>query len=150
MAAHTENTKVFENQPINIRIKLAGLWIAAMFCYIYADILAFYDPWLLDEISKGNLGFVGPITQNLKFGIGILMSIPAFMVVACCFTRPLNCRRLNIIFGAIKTLAIAITLVISTHYYYIYFAILEIAITSSIVWLSWKWPSEITAPQKGR
>lgn len=143
MISPVENTKVCEDKPVSIRAKLAGLWIAAMFCYIYADILSLYDPWLLEEILKGNLGFVGPITQSLKLGIGLLMSIPALMVIACCFASVAKCRGLNIIFGAIKTLVIAITLVISTHYYYIYFAVLEIAITSSIVWLSWKWPSNI-------
>lgn len=137
----TENTKMFENPPVSIRMKLVGLWIGAMFCYLYADILSFYDPWLLEEILKGNMGFIGPLTQGLKLGVGMLMSIPAVMVIACCFAKPAPCRWLNIIFGTIKTLAIVITLVISTHYYYIYFAILEIAITSFIVWLSWKWPS---------
>lgn len=145
MISPTETTKVLESHPVSIRAKLAGLWIAAMFCYLYADILSFYDPWLLAEILKGNLGFVGPITQGLKFAIGVLMSIPSFMVIACCFTSATICRRLNILFGTIKTLAIVITLVISTHYYYIYFAVLEIAITSYIVWLSWKWPSDITS-----
>src|SRR5690606_827806 len=142
MTSSTQNSKVLENPPVNIRVKLAGLWIAAMFCYIYADILSFYDPWLIGEIQKGNMGFVGPITQGLKLGVGVLMSIPALMVIACCFVRPAICRWLNVICGVIKTLAIVITLIISTHYYYIYYGILEVAITSYIVWLSWKWPSK--------
>lgn len=141
MTSSTQNSKLLENPPVNIRVKLAGLWIAAMFCYIYGDILSFYDPWLIGEIQKGNMGFVGPITQGLKLGVGVLMSIPALMVIACCFVRPAICRWLNVICGVIKTLAIVITLIISTHYYYIYFGILEVAITSYIVWLSWKWPS---------
>lgn len=140
MARHSEDTKALYDPIINIRLKLAALWIAAMFCYLYADILAFYDAWLLGEILKGNMGFIGPITQSLKLGIAILMSIPAIMVVVCCFVKPPICRWLNIIFGIVFTLIIGVTLVISTYYYYIYFGIMEMAITSFIVWMSWKWP----------
>jgi Family of unknown function (DUF6326) len=147
MTERKENKKTFQDSPINTRAKLAGLWIAAMFCYIYADILAFYDPYLLGEILKGNMGFIGPITQGLKLGVGILMSIPAIMVVACCFAKASICRWFNIIFGVIFTLIIIATLSISTVYFYIYFGLLEIAITSFIVWLGWKWPLEITARQ---
>ncbi len=142
MTDHNENKKSFQNSPVNIRVKLAGLWIAAMFCYIYADILAFYDPYLLGEILKGNMGFIGPITQGLKLGVGILMSIPAIMVVACCFANPSICRWLNIIFGVIFTLVIIVTLSISNVYFYIYFGLLEITITSFIVWCAWNWPKQ--------
>lgn len=145
MISPTESTKVLENQPIGIRIKLAALWIAAMFCYIYADILAFYDPWLVGEILKGNMGFVGPITQGLKLGVGVLMSIPAIMVIACCFVKPSICRWLNVVFGVIFTLVIIATLYKSTLYYYMYFGVLEILITSYVVWLSWTWPSELSS-----
>jgi hypothetical protein len=142
MTNQNENKKSFQDSPVNIRVKLAGLWIAAMFCYIYADILGFYDPYLLGEILKGNMGFIGPITQGLKLGVGILMSIPAIMVVVCCFANSSLCRLLNIIFGVIFTLVIIATLSISTLYYYIYFGILEIAITSLIVWCAWCWPKQ--------
>lgn len=147
MTAFTENTKKLENQPVCLRIKLAGLWIAAMFCYMYADILAFYDPYLLGEIQKGNMGFIGPITQGLKLGVGMLMSIPALLVLTCYLLRPSICRWLNIIFGVIFTLIILITISVSTLYYYFYFGALEVLITSYIVWLSWKWPLEISARQ---
>lgn len=145
MTEYKENAKALQDPPVNIRVKLAGLWIAAMFCYIYADILAFYDPYLLGEILKGNMGFIGPITQGLKLGVGILMSIPAIMVVACCFANASLCRWLNIIFGVIFTLIIMVTIFIGIVYYYLYFGVLEILTTSFIVWLAWKWPSEVTA-----
>ena len=149
MTENKEENKVLNNPQVNIRMKLAGLWIAVMFCYLYADILAFYDPYLLGEIQKGNMGFIGPITQALKLGIGVVMSIPAIMVIVCCFVKPSICRWLNIIFGTIFTLIITATIVISTLYYYIYFGILEISITIFIVWSGWKWPSTITDSKNG-
>ena len=38
------------------------------------------------------MGRIGPITQELKLGIGVLMSIPALMVVANLFLTPSICR----------------------------------------------------------
>lgn len=147
MTAHKEKTSLLHNPPVNIRMKLTGLWIAAMFCYIYADIIGFYDPYLVGEILKGNMGFIGPITQGLKLGVALLMSIPAIMVIACCFTKPSICRWLNIIFGVVFTLVTITTISISTYYYYIYFGLLELSINIFIVWFSWKWPSEIAAQE---
>lgn len=143
MTENTESNSDLNSPPVNLRVKLAGLWIAAMFCYLYADILAFYDAYLLGEILKGNMGPIGPITQGLKLGIGVLMSIPAIMVVVCYFIKPAVCRWANIIFGVVFTLIIVVTTAMSPFFYYIYFGVVEISITSLIVWLSWRWPSEI-------
>lgn len=132
--------KILEDSRISLRIKLAGLWAAAMFCYLYADILAFYDAYLIGEILKGNMGPIGPITQELKLAFGVLMSIPALLLLANLMVKPVICRWLNIGFGSLFTLIIIATTIMSPFYYYIYFGLVEIAITSSIVWLSLKWP----------
>ena len=62
-----------DDLPIGVRPRLAALWTGLMFCFIYADILGLYDPWLIGEILKGNMGPVGPITQELKFAVAMLM-----------------------------------------------------------------------------
>ena len=134
---------IFENPKINLRLKLAGLWIAAMFCYIYADILGFYDDYLMSEILKGNMGPIGPITQGLKLGIAILMSLPAIMIYLSLVAKPTVCRWLNILTGALFTLVIVVTSIMSPFYYYWYFGILEITMTTTIVWLGWKWPTTV-------
>ena len=133
-------TYILDDPKINIKLKLAMLWAAVMFCYIYADILGLYDPWLLGEIMQGNMGPLGPITQALKLGVAVLMSIPAFMVFLSVALKPGVNRWLNIIFGILFTLVILATLFMGPRLYYIYFAVLEAALTSLIVWYAWKWP----------
>lgn len=113
-----------------------------MFCYIYADILGLYDPWLLGEIMQGNMGPLGPITQGLKLGVAVLMSIPALMVFLSLALKPQVNRWLNIIFGLLFTLVILVTLFMGPWFYYIYFAVLEMTLTSLIVWQAWKWPAQ--------
>lgn len=136
--------KIFEDTAINIKQKLAALWAAVMFCYIYADILGLYDPWLLGEIMQGNMGPLGPITQGLKLGVAVLMSIPALMVFLSLALESQVNRWLNIIFGLLFTLVIMATLFMGPWLYYIYFAVLEMTLTSLVVRFAWKWPHEVS------
>ncbi|RZJ12363.1 MAG: hypothetical protein EOP39_03775 [Rubrivivax sp.] len=133
-----------DNPRINIRLQLVALWTAAMFCYIYADILGLYDKWLLGEILKGNMGPIGPITQELKLGVAVLMSLPALMVLASVMLNPGASRWANIVCGTVKTIAILLTLILTfatvPWAYYVYFAVIEVFITSFIVWRAWTWP----------
>ena len=115
-----------------------------MFCYIYADILAFYDDYLLGEILNGNLGSIGPITQELKLGIGVFMSIPAIMVYVSLAAKPRICRWINTASGGLFTAVSLVTTIMSPFYYYIYFGILELAITVYVVWLVWKWTTQLS------
>ena len=137
---------VFENPQINIKLKLSALWISAMFCYIYADILGLYDKWLIEEILKGNMGPIGPLTQELKLAVAILMSIPALMVLSCIILKPTISRWANIVAGSLKTIAIILTLVMAfatePWAYYVYFAVIEITVTAYIVWCAWNWPKQ--------
>ncbi len=144
MIESTQHETKFEDPKINIRQRLSGLWVAAFFCYIYADILAFYDDYLLGEILNGNLGPIGPITQELKLGIGVFMSIPAIMVYVSLAAKPRICRWINTASGGLFTAVSLVTTIMSPFYYYIYFGILEVAITAYIVWLVWKWPTQLS------
>lgn len=135
--------KNFEDIRIHVKQKLSVLWAAVMFCYIYADILGLYDPWLMGEIIKGNMGPLGPITQGLKLSVAVLMSIPALMVFLSLALKPQVNRWLNIIFGLLFTLVILATLFMGPWLYYIYFAVLEMTLTSLIVRFAWKWPSQV-------
>lgn len=141
----TDNTALaLENPRVDIRMQLAALWTAAMFCYIYADFLALYDKWLLGEILKGNMGPLGPITPALKLGVAMLMSVPALMVLASVALKPRASRWANIAGGSLKTVVILLTLVMTFvtggGAYYVYFAVIEVAITSFIVYRAWTWP----------
>src|SRR5690606_8985728 len=99
-----------DDLPIGVRPRLAALWTGLMFCFIYADILGLYDPWLIGEILKGNMGPVGPITQELKFAVAMLMSIPAIMVFLSVVLERRPNRWANIIAAMLFAVATCITL----------------------------------------
>ena len=43
---------MLENSKVNIKVKLAALWSAATFCYLYGDYFELYTP---NKIKSSNL-----------------------------------------------------------------------------------------------
>lgn len=111
-----------------------------MFCFVYADILGLYDPWLIREILKGYMGPLGAITQELKLAVAVLMSLPTLMIFLSLVLKPRLSRWLNMSFGSLFTVVTIVTLLMDPWAYYIYFGLIEIALTLTIVWYAWKWP----------
>ena len=115
-----------------------------MFLYAYRDLLGLFDPALIESILSGSIPLVGPITEGLKLGIAVLMSIPAVMIFASVAAPTHIVRWSNVIIGVIYTLVIIATLVGSwlyRSYFGLYFELLEVALTSYIAWSAYRWNS---------
>ena len=110
-----------------------------MFNYVYADILTLMDSSILKEIITGTVGGI-EMTQGFLFVASFLMFIPISMIVLSRILPYKNNRRANIAAGIIKTLAVFGSTFVGTPVaYYMLFGVIEIATTTYIVWISWKW-----------
>lgn len=131
-------------------IKLAGLWTATMFLYVYADITHFVlQTGSLEEISDGSLEGV-EITSLFLLGTAVLMSIPAVMIFVSLGANPRVARWLNIIIGTVFTLMSGSTAVVpgDTWLYYRYYNLIEAILTGLAIWIAWRWhyPKQTTNP----
>ena len=131
-------TPEMEDVRINIKIRLSALWIVMMLLYIYADILSLFRPGQIEEMIAGRMGPI-PVTQGSLFVASILMIIPAVIVFLSLTLKPKANRWINITFGVLYTLVNISNLIGETWAYYIFFGIVEIALTLIIVWHAWKW-----------
>jgi len=61
-----------------VKLKLAGLWTAMMFLYVYAVVLSFYRPGELAEIERGKLGPVD-VSQSSLVVASLIVILPALM-----------------------------------------------------------------------
>jgi hypothetical protein len=52
--------------PVHVRFKLAGLWSALMFCYIYGDYFGLYVPGKLKGMLAGE-GPIGPVSESTGY-----------------------------------------------------------------------------------
>jgi Family of unknown function (DUF6326) len=118
------------------RTTIAALWTSAMMCYIYADLIAFLAPGHLQGVLEGRMG-AWTTTMPLLMGSAVLMSIPGVMISATFLVPSAVNRWLNIVVGSMQAL-IALAQIVGAWpprtYYYMYFGVIEFALTLLIVW----------------
>ncbi|MFW9862173.1 MAG: DUF6326 family protein [Candidatus Thorarchaeota archaeon] len=134
------NSNSFEDFKINV--KLAGLWVAAMFCYLYADVLAFFVPGHLAEIMAGEIGGM-PIDDIFLLASAGFMIPPIAMIFLSLVLKVKTNRWLNIIVGIVYTLigiGMVVMAVMSFSVGYLVYGIVESILTALIIWHAWTWP----------
>lgn len=127
----------FEN--IDKRTLLSTLWIFVTLNYLYCDLMGLMDANLLKQYLTGTIdGLV--LDEQFLLMAAILMEIPIAMILLSRILKYKANRWSNIVAGVIKTIVMILTLFIGTFtIYYLFFAIIEIATTSFIIWLAWQW-----------
>lgn len=135
------NTNAFalEDVDINIKFKLAALWTAATFCYLYGDYFELYTPDKLEGMINGDNILYSPLNLFLA---SLVMVIPPSMIVVSLMLKPIISKWLNIVFGSMFTIMmilIAIGSFVSWYSFYVFLALVEAMLTAIIVWKSFKW-----------
>lgn len=125
---------------IHVKMKLSALWASVMFCYIYADYFGLYVPGALQRILAGKMGPLGPVTQMVLLGTSAMLAIPSVMIFLSLVLKPNVNRRLNIVLGVIYTVIILMTMWSWT--FYIFYGVIEIALTALVVLYAWNWPKQ--------
>lgn len=128
---------------INIKLKLAALWTAATFCYLYGDYFQLYTPDQVQSLISGENVLGSP-----KFLLiaAIIMAIPPIMIFLSLVLKPATNRILNIIFGSVFTLMmilIGIGSLTPWYSFYVFLAFVEASLTFLVVKNAWKWPKAI-------
>jgi hypothetical protein len=58
----------YKDTQVDVKVKLSGLWVSLMLCYIYGDYFALYKPGMLKAMLEGRMIPIGPVTQGLLVG----------------------------------------------------------------------------------
>lgn len=131
------------------RALFSTLWIFVMFNYLYADLMGLMDASLLRQYLTGQVGSLA-ITPRFLLVAAVLMEIPIAMTLLSRILPHRANRTANIAAGIVKTLAVLLSLGMGTpSIYYAFFASIEIACTSTIVVLAWRWTSFQTSSRAG-
>ena len=138
------NGSDLEDFKINVKFKLSALWTSVTLCYLYGDYFELYVPKKVEGLVSG----VNILDSPTKlFAASALLAIPALMVcLSLILKSPIN-RWLNIIFGAFFTVFVALvglTSISPWRAFYVFLAVLEVCITSLIVWYAWNWQKKNT------
>ncbi len=147
---NTEQTaSILEDRKVNVKAKLALLWIALMFFYIYNDLFSLFQPGHVAELVEGQLGGV-QFTQTMLFGAAALMAFPSFMVLLSLTLKARANRLVNIVVGIFHVLVLLGTQFVGegeTWFYWRFYELLEALFLALIIWTAWKWPTIETQNQ---
>jgi hypothetical protein len=130
---------VADEPKVAVRAKLSALWAALVLLYVYADVLSLFRPGQIEEMSEGRMGPT-EATQATPLLAATIVVIPALMVFLTLTLKAGVSRWTNLTLGILYTAVSAGNLIGETWAYYLLFGVLEIAITTLIVWYAWTWP----------
>ena len=126
---------------VNVKIKLAALWVTLLLIYIYVDIFGFYKPGIIEDILSGKV-WQFEITQAWALGALILMMIPSLMVFLSVTLKASVNRWTNIIVGILYIVVGIVTTIGETWAFYIVGHVVGIVLLLIIIWTAWKWPKQ--------
>ena len=129
----------FEDNKVDLKLKLALLWTSLMFLIIYLDYFHLYMPSKMLEIQTGRV-FTFDITQGFLLAAMISVSIPALMIFLS-VSLPINFNRwVNIIIAALYIPFILFNLAGEAWMHMLFGAVVEVVLLSLIIFYSLKWP----------
>lgn len=68
-----------EDLRVNVKNRLSALWVTQMFLCVFADILGFYSPGIIEAVTSGELGAVR-ISAGFLLVVVIRMAVPSILV----------------------------------------------------------------------
>jgi len=130
-----------EDRGVNVKVKIAGLWAASMFLFIYVDYFGLFIPGVMEKIIAGEVAHTGiQISQIFLLIAMTLMIIPSLMIALSLILKAKANRWTNIIVGIFQIIVLIAGTIGETWIYYIYATVIEVALIALIVRYAWKWP----------
>ena len=139
MNSNKKTARILEDVKINVKMKLSGLWVAAMFSWVYGDLLRMYSG---DYIAGEGIGGMQISPELLWLVSAIIMIVPGAMVFLSLTLKNKANRWANIIIGIFYTGLNLIGLPTYQSTYDKFLIFVGIVFTALIVWYAWKWPKQ--------
>ena len=136
----TDATQVLSDPPLPLRLRLSALWASLTFCYLYGDYFGLYKPGKLQHMLEG-AGPIGPATQASLLFVALLLVVPGLMVFLSLALPARVARWASIGLALFYAVFVALTMP-GAWWFYLAYSSIEIALSTTIVWLAWRWPRE--------
>ena len=141
MAKERATAKTLQNCKIDVKVKIAALWAALMFLFIYVDHLALFIPGVLEEMIAGKMGPL-PVTQGSLLSAMALMTIPSLMIFVSLALPARASRWTNVVVAIVYILVVIGNTVGESWVFYILGSVVEIVLLALIAWYAFKWPKQ--------
>jgi hypothetical protein len=131
------------SSPIDVRIRMAGLWATTMMIFAYVDLFSLFRPDFRAALDQGKV-FVFDVGQPFLLGATIYVIIPSLMI----FLSLVMPRRLNRVVSISLAGLYAITIVggaVGEWNYYVLGSAVEVVLLALVIQQSWTWRAAKTA-----
>lgn len=129
----------FEEIKINVKLKLASLWVSFMFLYLYVDYFHLYMPRSISDMIAGKVGDF-QVSQAFLFVVLAAVTIPVGMIFLC-VALPAKINRLtNIIVASVHVPYMLFNLTGVVWIHMLLGAAVEVILLGFIIRYAWKWP----------
>ncbi len=124
---------------VNLKSKLAALWMSFMFLYIYVDYFHLFMPGVLKDMLAGKV-FMFHVSQNFLLIVLTTVTIPAVMIFLSMLLPAKVNRYINLIVATVYIPYSLFNLVGQAWMHMVFAAVVEVIILSLIIRYAWKWP----------
>ncbi len=135
---------MYDESPVNVRIRLAGLWTSMLFVFAYVDLFSLYREDVRADLEAGTLGGF-TVGDTFLLATTAYVLVPALMV----FLSLVLAARVVRIATIVLAIAYALTCVggaIGERPYYLLGTVVEVLLLTGVVSTAWRWPRRASAP----
>ncbi|MHA2427353.1 MAG: DUF6326 family protein [Candidatus Hermodarchaeia archaeon] len=127
---------------INVKVKLAALWVALLFLYTCGDILGFYTPGNLEQLISGEIEGI-QLSEGLLIVNAVTMVIQSVMIFLSLALKANTNRWANLIIGVFALVVlVAATYAGGIDLRYSIQAGVELVLIALILWHALNWPKK--------
>lgn len=122
---------------VDTRLKIAALWTAMLFIFVYVDLFSLYRPDVRAGLEAGRL-FVFDVSQTFLLFTTLYIVLPSVMIyLTLVMPRGIN-RVLNIALAAVYAVTI-VGSAVGEWGYFVLGSAAEVVLLGAVVYHAWTW-----------
>ena len=135
------DSRMLEDVRIGIRLKLSALWMSMLFLFAYGDIIGFFAPGRIEEVTGGEISGI-EITEGFLLAISAYIAVASVMVFLTLVLKPSVNRWVNLVLPILYISSVVGSAIGETSAYFLFLSVVECAILALIIWYAWTWPRQ--------
>jgi hypothetical protein len=140
-----------QDQKVNVKVVLSGLWVSMLFVFAYVDIFGFWRADVINGALDGEVPGAGfDIDQTFLTLTTLYILVPSLMVAFSLMAPVRFNRPVNLVVSVLYAFSVVAAMIGETWTYYILGSVVEILLLLAIAAVAWFWPvtpESVDAPE---
>ena len=130
-----------QDQKVNVKVVLSGLWVSMLFVFAYVDIFGFWRADVINGALDGKVPGAGfDIDQSFLSLTTLYILVPSLMVAFSLMAPARFNRPVNLVVSVVYALSVVAAAIGETWTYYILGSVIEVLLLLAIAAVAWFWP----------